>query len=629
MLRIKRLYTFILQTFLPLFLMTFGICLFIILMQFLWRYIDEMVGKGLEISMLMEMFFYAGLVFVPMALPLAILLASLMTFGNLGESFELTAIKASGVSLLKTMKPIIFFIALIAVGAYYFQNNVMPYSQVKMWTLLYSMRQKSPELDVPEGSFYKEIQGYNLYVKSKNKKTGVMHNMMIYDFSKGFENASVTVADSGRLKMVSDKKNLLLILYNGESFQNLRQQNQYQKDKSIAYQREKFSQKEVFIKFDAGFSMMDESVMQGQYIGKNKDELRAYIDSVETVADSINAIHASSLSRHSYMQSLRSGSRNSSLPDTLQIGDFNQFLELQNLSNQISTVSGAQTKAENIKNEYQFKSLTQEEQIANIKRHQMELNRKYTLSFACIIFLFIGAPLGAIIRKGGLGTPVVISVILFLFYYIVNTFGEKMARQGIWPVWEGMWLSSAVLFPLGVFLTHKAINDSVIFNPDTYINAFKRILGKRETRNYEVKEVIMQSPDYPSCLHQLQELDELSLAFLEKNKKRPDYLHFWQSDFNQSDLKKLSRRMEDVIGELLNSENSMIIGKLMDFPVLTTIPAGILNNRTTNRICAVFFPVGLTFYLIGLHKTKRRKEDLLIIRKVISELQHEIDKNRT
>ena len=210
-----------LQTFLPLFIMTFGICLFIVLMQFLWRYIDDMVGKGLGIPVLGEMFFYAALFLLPMALPLAILLASLMTFGNLGERLELLAMKSAGVSLIHIMRPLIITIGIISIGAFFFQNNAMPVVQVKLYSLLYSMRQKSPELDIPEGVFYGEITGYNVYVKEKNNQTGLLKDVMIYDYSKGFNNARVILADSGRLKTSVDKLFLVLSLFNGESFENL------------------------------------------------------------------------------------------------------------------------------------------------------------------------------------------------------------------------------------------------------------------------------------------------------------------------------------------------------------------------------------------------------------------------
>jgi lipopolysaccharide export system permease protein len=475
---IKRLYTFVLETFLPLFFMTFGICLFIVLMQFLWKHIDDLVGKGIEVGLLAEMFFYAGLYLVPLALPLSILLASLMTFGNLGEHFELTAIKASGISLLRTMSPIILTIAFVAVGAYFFQNHVMPVAQVKMFTLLRSIKQKSPELDIPEGSFYKEIQGYNLYVKKKDLKTGMLYDMMIYDFSKGFENAAVIVADSGRLTMSADKKNLVLTLHHGDSFENLREQQQLNRNRNIAYRRENFVLKRVFIEFDANFNLMDESLMQSQFIGKNRKELRRFIDSVSVVSDSVNAVYAKSLKENSYRKMNPPAFQRQAAASSgrVVVTNFDSCYAALDERRQETIVSAARSRADNIYSEYQFRAMTQEDQMSEIRKHEIELNRKYTLSFACLIFLFIGAPLGAIIRKGGLGISVVISASLFIFYYMIDIFGLKMARQGIWPVWEGMWLSSMILFPLGVFLTYKAMNDSMMFSSDTYRAKLKYIL---------------------------------------------------------------------------------------------------------------------------------------------------------
>jgi lipopolysaccharide export system permease protein len=626
MLGIKRLYTFVFQTFLPLFLMTFGICLFIVLMQFLWRYIDDLVGKGIEIPLLMEMFFYAGLTLIPMALPLSILLASLMTFGNLGESFELTAIKASGVSLLRIMRPIILTITLVAVGAYFFQNNVLPISQVKMHTLLRSMKQKSPELDIPEGSFYKEIPGYNLYVKKKDLKTGLLYDMMIYDFSKGFENAMVIVADSGQLKMSADKKSLVLILYHGDSFENLREQQQSRRNKSIAYRRENFDLKEVFIEFDSNFNMLDESMMQSQFIGKNRTELRQFIDSTSVISDSINIQYAKNLKENTYRKMNQlphkgitfnaSSSQPTSQVEAVRITNFDAYYASLTIQKQQEIVSSARARTSNVYGEYQFRAITQEDQMNNIRRHEIELNRKYTLSFACIVFLFIGAPLGAIIRKGGLGMPVVISVFLFIFYYIIDTFGLKMAREGIWQTWEGMWLSSLVLFPLGVFLTYKAVNDSTMFNPDAWLNAFRKIFGKRDTRDYTVKEVIMQYPNYQDCLNAIAALDNKCTEFIQHNQKPFNYLNFWKMDFNQQELKDLIDRQENLIEELRNSDNHWIIGKLMDYPVMTVIHSEFLNRKIFRQLCACFFPLGTIFYFVALHKREKRMEDMTQIKKI-------------
>ena len=246
--------------------MTFFIVLFIVLMQFLWKYIDELVGKGLEMSVIAELFFYAAVTMVPMALPLAILLASLMTFGNFGEKFELTAMKASGVSLLHAMRPLIIFISFVAVGAFFFQNNVLPTAQVKMWTLLFSMKQKSPELEIPEGVFYVQIPGYNLYVNHKDKETGMLYDMMIYDVSHGGDNSTILLADSGRLAFTGDMRYLYLHLFHGEQFENLREQKSL--DKNVPFRRESFLDKEVLIPFDANFNRLDEGGMRNQYVGK-------------------------------------------------------------------------------------------------------------------------------------------------------------------------------------------------------------------------------------------------------------------------------------------------------------------------------------------------------------------------
>lgn len=592
-----------------------------------------MVGKGLGLSVLGEMFFYAGVSLVPMALPLSILLASLMSFGNLGESLELLAIKSAGISLLKIMRPVIVTIGLVAIGAYFFQNNVLPVAQVKFFTLLNSIKQKSPELDIPEGTFYKEIPGYNVYVKSKDKDTGVMYDMMIYDYSKGFESATVTIADTGKLKMSVDKTYLILDLYNGESFENLRSQQNFQRKKSVPYRREMFKSKKVFIPFDANFNMMDESIMQGKYIGKNQAELKNYIDSVKLIIDSMDVMYARNLQQYNYMQSLRNPSRDIIVLDGQpqknaykEIDNFDSYFDGLNLQIKSSVLSHAKSRMESISSDYIFKSASQNDQIITIRQHQMELHRKFTLSFACLVFLFIGAPLGAIIRKGGLGMPVVISVFLFIFYYIIDTFGVKMARQGIWTVWQGMWLSSAVLFPLGVFLTYKAVNDSAIFNPDAYVNFFNRFIGKRDIRNYSVKEVIMEYPHYPCCLQSLSELNDLCENYLRRNKKKPNYISFWKRDFNQTELKNISVHLEGLVEELRNSDKHIIIGELVKYPILIITNLKILNNKYLNMLTSILFPIGLVIYFIGLFKRKQTLEDLVIIKTVNEELKIELGK---
>ena len=290
-LKIKRLYWFMLKTFLPLFVMTFCICLFIVIMQFLWKYIDELVGKGLSVDLIAELFFYAAVSMVPLALPLSILLASLMTFGNLGEHFELTAMKSSGISLLKVMKPLTVFIALVSVGAFFFQNDVLPQSQVKMWTLLYSMRQKSPTLDIPEGAIYSQIPGYNLYVKQKNPESNMLYGILIYDVSTSSVYPRIVVADSGKLSMDPSKTHLVLSLNHGNWYEDLAPDatmtNELGRD---MYRREAFKNKEIIIPYDDNFNRMDDETMRQQYIGKNITELRHTIDSVGARVDSVGDV---------------------------------------------------------------------------------------------------------------------------------------------------------------------------------------------------------------------------------------------------------------------------------------------------------------------------------------------------
>ncbi|EJW93692.1 permease YjgP/YjgQ family protein [gut metagenome] len=289
MLRIKKLDIFILKSFCMLFLGTFFICLFIFMMQFLWKYVDEMVGKGLEMSILGQFFFYSALSLVPVSLPLAVLLAALITFGNFGERFELLAMKAAGISLMKIMRPLIVFISLICCVSFYFQNVVGPKAQAKLWTLLLSMKQKSPEVDIPEGVFYDEIDGYNLYVKHKNRETGMLYGVTIYNFEKGFENAQIIRADSGRLEMTADKQHLYLHLYSGEQFENLKSQSMSQQN--VPYRREAFREKHAIIEFNSDFNMVDAGIMSNQSSSKDMIMLQADIDSMKVQTDSVGRVY--------------------------------------------------------------------------------------------------------------------------------------------------------------------------------------------------------------------------------------------------------------------------------------------------------------------------------------------------
>ncbi len=479
---IKKLDVYLLKNFLGLFAATFFICIFILLMQFVWLHVKDLVGKGVEISVLAEFFVYAVASVIPLALPLAILLASLISFGNLGEKFELTAMKAAGISLFRIMQPLALAIAFISVGAFFFSNNVLPKSQTKLWALIFSLRQKSPELDIPVGEFYDGISGCNVYVRHKNTKTGMLYNLMIYDFSEGFQNATVIVADSGKIEITKDKKHLKLTLYDGESFENIKQSQQRatRSQQNIPYRRETFARKQLLKDFDSELSRYDESILQDQHVAKDVKALVHSIDSVNNLAHEKSHAQSEKLITRSYFGRERMENRELIAVEKNERYHFDvdSLYAVMTLEQRKTVTRVMEEKIRVQRDQIEYNALLLDEHQRYIRKHEIELHRKFTLAFACLIFFFIGAPLGAIIRKGGLGAPVVISVVMFIIYYIIDNTGYKMAREALWPCWAGMWLSSFALLPIGVFLTYKAATDSGIFNPEVWAKAWERILLK-------------------------------------------------------------------------------------------------------------------------------------------------------
>lgn len=614
MLRIKKLDIFILKSFGTLFVGTFFICLFIFMMQFLWRYVDELVGKGLEMSVLAQFFYYSALTLIPASMPLAILLAALITFGNFGERYELLAMKAAGISLLQIMRPLIIFVVFLSCISFFFQNVIAPQAQVKLATMLWSMRQKSPELDIPEGAFYDEIDGYNLYVKKKDRKTGMLYDVTIYELSNGFENARVISADSGRLEMTADKKHLFLRLYSGHLFENLKAQNT--NSKNIPYRRESFREKHSLIEFNSEFNLMDASFMSNQSASKNLKMLETSIDSMTVVNDSIG---------RKYYTDAKSGVFQAvpgtlSKEDTVKIQNENianynvdSLFNRSTLSQKQKIVSAAVSRTENQQSDWNFKSLTIGANDQNIRRHRTEWHQKFTLSLSCLFFFFIGAPLGAIIRKGGLGMPVVVSVLIFIVYYVINNMGYKMARDGKWIMVMGMWLSSAILGPLGAFLTYKSNNDSVILNADAYINWFKRVLGIRSVRHIFRKEVIIHDPDYAALPSELNELTEECMAYMNNHQltKAPNYYKLWVTEGADQEMVVINDHLEGLIDQMANTKSFKLLSALNSYPIIPvnahTKP---FNIHWLNMLCGIIFPVGLFFYFRVWIFRIRLKKDL-------------------
>lgn len=625
MLRIKKLDIFIVKSFALLFLGTFFICLFIFIMQFLWRYVDELVGKGLEINVLAEFFFYATLTLVPTALPLAILLASLMTFGNLGERYELLAIKAAGISLLRVMRPLIVFTLILCSISFYFQNVVAPKAQVKLWTLLISMKQKSPELEIPEGVFYDEIEGYNLYVKHKNKETGALYNIMIYNFSNGYDNAQILVADSGKLEMTADKQHLNLHLYTGEMFENIKPQSG--SGNNVPYRRESFGEKHVIIEFNANFNMVDEGFMSKQYQSKNMKELQTSVDSMTRQVDSIG---------HSFYEEAKSLTYRPAVKptkeDTLKLerekissAKFDSLFNNLSLQDKQRFVTTAYSSAQNISSDWKFKSFNTAETDYRIRRYEMEWHKKIALSFSCLIFFFIGAPLGGIIRKGGLGMPVVISVLIFIIYYIIDTSGAKMARDDKWILWVGMWISTIILAPVGMFFTYKSNNDSVVLNADTYVNWLRKVVGIRDTRHLSKKEVIIEDPDYLKEAENLDLLCDRCEEYITRRKltHAPNYFTLWNKNEKDEEILAINTQLETIIENLANTKDLNILNIVNNFPILSVHAHRCpFNIPAINIAIGVIFPAGLIYYSRIWAFRIRLYKDLKLIHKTSRDLQN-------
>jgi lipopolysaccharide export system permease protein len=599
MLRIKRLDIFIVRSFILLFVGTFFICLFIFMMQFLWRYVDDLVGKGLEMTVMAQFFFYSALSLVPAALPLAILLASLITFGNFGERYELLAMKAAGISLVKIMRPLMVLVFFISCISFYFQNVIGPAAQQELGTLLISVKQKSPELDIPEGAFYSEIPDYNIRIMKKNRETGMMYDVLIYNLQDGADNAHIIYSDSAKMEMTADKQHLNLHLYSGELFENLRSQNV--RSENVPYRRESFKEKHSLIEFDSDFNMADASIMSNQATTKSMAALTQSIDSMTLIGDSIGRVYYSDLKRNTYTASYGLSPNDSvKLRSSKAVKyDIDSLYNTSSLQQKKRALTNASNRAETIHNDIGFKKYTMETNDYQIRRHEIEWHKKITISLSCLLFFFIGAPLGGIIRKGGLGMPVIISVLIFIIYYVIDTSGYKMARDGRWIVWMGVWLSSSILAPLGAWLTYKSNKDSVVLNIDAYVNWFKKVAGIRDVRHIMKKEVIINDPDYLTAPARLEELSATCAAYAAKNRltKAPNYFTLWFHTGHDEDIVELHTRLESIIEELGNTHSARLINLLNNYPIIsTTAHLRPFRRYWLNVVAAIVVPVGLFFY---------------------------------
>lgn len=598
MFRIKKLDIFILKSFLLLFAGTFFICLFVFIMQFLWRWVDELVGKGLGVTVLAQFFYYSTLILIPASLPLAILLAALMTFGNFGERYELLSMKSAGIPLTRIMRPLIILCIALCGISFYFQNVVAPKAQQKLWTLVVSIKQTNPELDIPEGVFYNEIDGYNIYVKHKDYKTGMLRDILIYNISDGFENAHVIWAERGRIESTEDQEHLRLHLYNGEQFENLKSQTI--SSKNVPYRRETFREKHAIIEFKGGFEMIDGSFLSDRSDTKNMNQIAHSIDSLKAHVDSVGRSMYKELNRTTYYPLNLNASDSAKLEQSKMTRlNADSLFDSYTMSDKERILSNAVNSTKNLANDWQMKGMVAKETDTNIRRHQSDWHKKITTSLACLIFFFIGAPLGAIIRKGGLGMPVIISVLFFVLYYIIDTGAIRVARSGEMNIILGSWMSTLVLTPLGAFFTYKSNKDSVVFNIDVYMNFFRSLFGIRQKRHIFKKEVIIEDPDYPRICSDLQILSADCQSYLNNHslKKAPNYLRIFA--FNEEDnyIAQIYEQLEQLIEELSNSKDHILLELLNRYPIISSnAHKRPFKKWWLNILTGLFFPVGLVFF---------------------------------
>ena len=616
MIRIKKLDIYIIKQFGMLFIGAFFICLFVLMMQFLWKYVNDLIGKGLSLDVLAQFFWYMALMLVPQALPLALLLSSLISYGNLGENSELTAIKAAGVSLVQSFRSLIVVAVLIMFASFYFQNNIGPDANRKLGQLLVSMKQKSPELEIPEGIFYNGIPQCNLYVEKKNLETGKLYGVMIYRMTDSFEDAAIILADSAMLQSTEEKKHLVLTLWSGEWFENMRSQ-ELAGSASVPYRRETFFHKTIVIDFDGDFNMMDAGAFANNAKTKGIGQISRDLDSLNQVYDSIGIAYYKDV-QITYGNANIKPAEKKQAKALFQKEKLNIDSVFAKLSNEqkANVINSALLRVQQQMTDLEFKSLLTSDGDKLIRQHKIEMINKFIMALSCLLFFFIGAPLGAIIRKGGLGVPIIISVVVFIIFYILNNTGYRMARGGMWTIWFGESLAPVVLIPLACWVTYKANNDSTVFNIDIWRNVMMKMLGLRIKRHIASKEVIIEDPAYERDAEILQHLtaDIKAYSVAHNLKSPPNIVKVFFRYQPDHKIERISEELEAVIEDLANTRDKVIMTELNKYPILATkAHTRPFERKWMNIAAAIIVPLGIFFYCRMWRFRLRLWHDLKII----------------
>lgn len=607
--RPKRLDIFILKSFLLLFVAAFAICLFVLLMNVVWRYAEDLVGKGLNFGLLASFFWEFALTLVPQALPLAVLMASLITFGNFGERLELLAMKTSGIPLLRIMRPVMIFSVLLAGVSFYFQNVTVPRAAKNLYALIYSINEKNPELEIPEGVFYTQISGFNMYVKHKDFNTGTLYDVTIYDHRDGYENLSVIVSDSAYMETTADKQHIYLHLFSGEQFCQEKDMNSEGKP----YRREGFREKHILLEFNSDMKEAPDALVSSQAMSKNMNEIKHTIDSLSNNQDSVgrgNMAEFKVTAMATYRMQKSDSLAFEKLPSKIISAD--SVFAVSSRNRQVDIKNDMRSKIQTLASDLAIKSSNMYYGDKTIRRHWIEWMKKITNSLSILIFFFIGAPLGAIIRKGGLGIPVIVSVLTFILFYITSVSGDKMYREGEWSI-IGTWFSVMVLTPLSVFFTVKANGDSTLFQWDVVLEFFRYWFGTKVKRNIVRKEVVINDPDRAKCLATLSDVKRMSVE-LENSallNTVPSYRDLFFGSVDSSQMTALSDELESLVSELGNSRDRVELDYLNGFPLLQS--HGVqppFEKAWANKFVGVVFPLGLLFELRAWLFTRKLKRQM-------------------
>ena len=600
-------------------------------MQFLWRYVDDLVGKGLTLDVLGQFFWHVSVYLVPTSLPLAVLLASLITFGNMGENLELLSMKAAGVPLVRVMRPILLLIIPLSAFVFYFQNEISTNAQKQLRALLVSIKIAQPAVEIPEGVFY-NMRDFNLYVVKKNAQTGMLYNTIIYKMDQGFDRAQIVLADSAKIEMTADKMHMILTLWSGEQFQNLKTEDvNVFKSESVPYDRETFMYKQLLIDFDANFNQIEANELAFLPQAKNWSALANFIDSMNLQIDSA-ALASSSDYAGRALPTTKAFTRKDSLATLRALSrvklNFDSLVAKIPKEKMERARNRTASTLQSFSTEMTWRNEAVEDQEYFVRKHEVEWHQRITLALACLLFFFVGAPLGAIIRKGGLGMPTIISVGIFILYYIINTSGMKMARDGSINMVVGMWMSTFILTPAGAYLTFMANRDSVVFNLDAYLAFLRRLLGFRTKRHLFRKEVIITPPDVTADLQLAQSIRQEAEDYRQTKRLwlAPNYFRLFFRTRPDQRMEQLSDRIEELVEDLANTRDMHVLDTLNRVPFIYahahTTP---FSRQWINYVFGVLFPLGLIIWVRAWRFRLRLARDLPQTIKCMTKLEEQLD----